>query len=289
VAYGGGWVLGATFEMTPGTPEKEPVAVVPIWDWVTTGKEPTQIVYGDPTQPISASLPTQMVQLPAGARSFGVRSTITGHGQGNLDNCSEFCSEEHTWQVGATPNQATVWRTDCANFPSEGTYQYARAGWCPGASVIPWDFDVTSQVADAGATVPVSYGVTPYMNSCSGTVCSGCASGESCMYNGSDHTQPFYYVQSLLIGFRNSPADAGSVCVPGQSVQCAGPGGCLGDQACNAQGSGYLVCDCGMVTDAGLDSDSSGSEGGSDSGWVTDSGPSDGATADDAPDLADAG
>jgi hypothetical protein len=146
------------------------------------------------------------VPRPAGATSFGVRSTITGHGQANLDNCSEFCSEDHTWQVGSTPNQAAMWRTDCSNFPSEGTYQYSRAGWCPGANVIPWDFDVTSQVG-ASPTTTVTYSVSPYLNTCNGTsdgggLCSGCQAGESCTYDGSDHTQPFYYVQALLIGFK---------------------------------------------------------------------------------------
>ncbi len=204
-AYGAGWLLGATFEMTGGTPAQVPVSVTPIWVWTTTGKEPVGTVYGDPTQPISASLPPQTVTLPAGASSYGVRSTITGHGQANLDNCSEFCSKDHTWQVGTTPNTATVWRTDCASYPSSGTYQYARAGWCPGASVTPWDFDVTSQVG-AGSSTVVEYSVTPYLNTCNGSapdggLCTGCAAGESCTYDGSDHTQPFYYVQSLLIGF----------------------------------------------------------------------------------------
>jgi hypothetical protein len=205
-AYGGGWVLGATFNMKGGVPAKVPVAVVPIWTWTTTGKEPTGIVYGDPGNPISQSLPPQTVSLPAGATSFGVRSTITGHGQGNLDNCAEFCSEQHTWQVGSMSNTSTVWRTDCANFPSSGTYQYSRAGWCPGANVIPWDFDVTSQVG-TGSSVRVTYGVSPYVNTCNasapdGGLCTGCQAGESCAYDGAGHTQPFYYVQALLIGFR---------------------------------------------------------------------------------------
>ena len=68
-AYGAGWLLGATFEMTGGTPAKVPVAVIPIWVWKTTGQEPVGTVYGDPTQPISASLPPQTVALPAGASS----------------------------------------------------------------------------------------------------------------------------------------------------------------------------------------------------------------------------
>jgi hypothetical protein len=192
--------------MTGGTPAKVPVAVVPIWTWKTTNKEPTQVVYGDPAQPIASSVPPQTIQLPAGATSFGVRSIITGHGQGNLDNCGEFCQKNHTWTVGSSPNTQAMWRTDCGNFPSAGTYQYSRAGWCPGADVTPWDIDVTSQVGSSGSTT-ISYGVDTYLNTCNGEpdgggLCSSCSSGESCTYDGSGHTQPFYYVQGLFIAFR---------------------------------------------------------------------------------------
>lgn len=202
---GYGWVVTASFVMKGGIPAKVPVAVVPIWSWTTTNKEPTQVVYGDPAVPIATSLPPQPVALPAGATSYGVRTFITGHGQGNLDNCSEFCSRQHTWTVGSTANAKTVWRTDCASFPSAGTYQYSRAGWCPGTYVDVWDFDVTSQLAATGTTT-FTYGVDPYLNTCNagadgGGPCTGCSAGESCAYDGSDHTQPFYYVSALLIGF----------------------------------------------------------------------------------------
>jgi hypothetical protein len=205
---GGGWVLGATFEMTGGTPAKVPIVVLPIWTWKTTGKEPTQITYGDQTVPISTSLPPQTITLPAGPTGWGVRSTITGHGQANLDDCAEFCSRNHTWTVGTHVNQSTVFRTDCSNYPSSGTYQNSRAGWCPGTFVVPWDFDVTSQVNLAAATT-FTYGVDDYINTCNGNapasanLCTACAAqGVSCPYNGGSHTGPFYYVSSLLIGFR---------------------------------------------------------------------------------------
>lgn len=204
---GYGWLVTATFEMKGGVPAKLPVAVVPLWSWLTTNKEPTQVVYGDPAIPIAQSLPPQTVALPAGATSFGVRSFVTGHGQGNLDNCAEFCSRQHTWTVGnAAPNTKTIWRTDCQNFPSAGTYQYPRAGWCPGVNVDAWDLDVTSQVG-AGGSATFAYGVDDYLNTCNagadgGGPCTGCQTGESCAYNGADHTQPFYYVSALLIGFR---------------------------------------------------------------------------------------
>ena len=132
-AYGGGWVLGATFDLIGGMPAKEPVAVVPIWVWTTTGQgaDASGLRRPDAThlqQPSAADRDAPRRR----ATSFGVRSTITGHGQGNLDNCSEFCSENHTWQVATTPNTAAVWRTDCANYPSNGTYMYSRAGLVPG-------------------------------------------------------------------------------------------------------------------------------------------------------------
>lgn len=203
---GGGWLVGVTFEMTDGVAAKDPMVVVPIWSWKTTGTDPTQIVYGDPRAPIATSLPPQQLTLPTGPKSWGVRSIITGHGQANLDNCAEFCSRKHTWTVGGMPTTKAIWRTDCAKFPSSGTYQYPRAGWCPGADVAPWDFDVTAQIGTS-TTTTVAYDVEAYVNTCNGSapdggVCTGCDPGVSCPYDGAGHTQPFYYVSSLLIGFR---------------------------------------------------------------------------------------
>jgi hypothetical protein len=203
--YGGGWVVGAMVQMTGGMPAKVPQAVLPLWAWQTTNKEPTQIVYGDARYPIATSLPPQTMALPAGMTSWTIRSFITGHGQANLDNCSEFCSRNHSWTVGGSTATSTVWRTDCANYPSQGTYQYSRAGWCPGADVVPWDADVSSQVSGPSATF--TYGVDAYVNTCNGDapdggLCTGCPAGGSCAYNGGSHTQPFYYVSSLLVGFR---------------------------------------------------------------------------------------
>jgi hypothetical protein len=203
---GGGWVFGATFHMTGGTPAKAPLVVLPLWVWSTNGKEPQQVVYGDARWPIDSSVPPQHITLPGGPTSWGIRANITGHGQANLDNCAEFCSKNHGWTVGSTPNTKAIWRTDCASFPSSGTYKLSRAGWCPGASVLPWDIDVSSQVTQGGPTT-FTYGVDAYVNTCNGDapnggICTGCAAGEACGYNGGSHTQPFFYLSSLLIGFK---------------------------------------------------------------------------------------
>jgi hypothetical protein len=211
---GQGWLLTATFEMTGGTPAKVPVAVVPLWP----GTPIAQAWYGDPATPIAKSIAPQTVTLPAGATSYALRSFVTGHGQGNADNCSEFCSRKHTLTVGTTANTQTIWRTDCASTPGAaqqcGTATASRAGWCPGADVKPWIVDVSSQVG-AGPTTTIAYDVESYSdtscgcNTCrpgavpDGGTCTGCVfQGTTCDYDGSLHTQPFYYVSSLLVAYQ---------------------------------------------------------------------------------------
>ncbi len=38
---------------------------------------------------------------------------------------------------------------------------------------------------------------------------------------------------------------AAAICTPGATQRCIGPGACEGGQSCNAEGSGFLPCDCG--------------------------------------------
>jgi Peptide-N-glycosidase F, C terminal/Peptide-N-glycosidase F, N terminal len=197
-ANGGGWLLTASLDFKGGVPAKIPLAALPIWTM-------TQVWYGDPAKPASGSIPPQMVTLPAGATAYAMRTFVTGHGQGNADNCAEFCSKAHTLTVGTTPFTRQVWRTDCATTDAPGqcgTSMYPRAGWCPGADVKPWQADVTQAVG--ATTASVSYAVESYDNTCRPTApqCAGCTLGTGCMYDGANHTEPFFYVSSLLIAYR---------------------------------------------------------------------------------------
>jgi len=196
--YGAGWLLSATFEMTGGIPAPLPIAVIPVWT-------PRAAAYGDPAQPIAASVPPQMVSLPEGT-SYALRTFVTGHGQGNAGNCAEFCGKTHTLTVGTAAHAQKIWRTDCAKTAApnqQGTYQYSRAGWCPGADVKPWTFDVTADVAGS-ATAAVSYDVEAYDNTCrpDASPCAGCTLGTGCMYDGGSHTEPNYQISSVLIAYR---------------------------------------------------------------------------------------
>jgi hypothetical protein len=196
--YGAGWLVSASFEMKGGIPAKVPVAVTPVWNR-------RYVPYGDPAKPVADSVPAQDAALPEGS-SHALRVFVTGHGQGNKDNCAEFCKRTHTVTAGVTPYPSEIWRTDCATTGvpgQQGTWKYSRAGWCPGAVVLPWTVDITPDVAGA-ASVKVAYAVEDYENTCrpDAAVCEGCTLGTACEYDGGAHTEPNYQVSALVVTYQ---------------------------------------------------------------------------------------
>jgi hypothetical protein len=197
---GRGWVIDASFDMKGGLPARLPIAVIPLWD-------ATSVEYGNPMAPPAATVTPQMVKIPEGATAVELRALITGHGQGNLGNCSEFCRREHGFAVGDAQVRRQIWRPDCAQTavhnPDPRTtksWMYARAGWCPGNDVAPWVEDVTAGAA-AGSTVMVAYDVAPYENTCrpDAPMCGGCSLGNGCEFDSGLHTKPVFVLSAALI------------------------------------------------------------------------------------------
>ncbi len=198
---GAGWLVDARFDFEGGVLARVPIAVLPVWDV-------TMADYGDPKKPIAGSVPPRALQIPSEATSVELRSFITGHGQGNLQNCAEFCPKQHAFTVGTTRFDRLVWRNDCSTtaVPNQlGNWRPARAGWCPGAAALPWTVDVTAAVNRSGDTT-VTYAPAPYENSCrpDSPACSGCALGNGCPYNDGSHTAPQYMISALLVAYRTA-------------------------------------------------------------------------------------
>ena len=87
---------------------------------------------------------------------------------------------------------------------------------------------------------------------------------------------------ALVVAMAAVAANCGArVCAPGQSVLCNGPGGCVGGQVCNADGTAFGVCDCGSTGGGtgGGGTGGGGPDGGADGGSGGDggSGPFEGA------------
>ena len=196
-----GWMVDVTIDYEGGVPARIPTEILNVW-------HVPNAVYGDPSQPSAAVFPAQNVTR-AENESLTLRTIMTGHGQGNFQNCAEFCPRTHTVQVGDQAVPLALWRSDCGSNPVQpqgGSWQYPRAGWCPGADVQPITAEVTQAVAP-GATTPVTFQLQDYTNTCRPNagvngVCQSCAGGRDCNYNENGHTQPFYDTSIQLIRFR---------------------------------------------------------------------------------------
>lgn len=203
---GDGWRVDVSFDFAGGVPARWPIAVLPLWG-------ETIFDYGDPAKP-QPYIPARSVTVPADAKGVEIRTFVTGHGQGNSENCGEFCQKSHTFTIGSRPFTRSVWRSDCMTTGSpnqtSGAYVYPRAGWCPGATVLPWVADVTA-AAPAGQTTQVSYNVQAYTNTCQPGVCTlmSCAFfgtayfNGSCIYDQQFHAVPYYVLSSLLVVYGN--------------------------------------------------------------------------------------
>jgi hypothetical protein len=196
-----GWMNDITLEYTGGLPDEIPVEVTNLW-------RNGGVVYGDPERPTATALAAQPVTR-AENETLKARVIMTGHGQGNLSNCAEFCQKQHHLVAGSDSLVVAPWRGDCNMNPvsnQHGSWTYPRAGWCPGSDVHPIELDLTPSVA-SGSSTQVSLELADYENSCrpgptTGMTCNTCASGNSCDYNYNGHTEPFYDVTVELIRFR---------------------------------------------------------------------------------------
>lgn len=191
---GNGWLVTASVTLEPGAIEHPVRQVIPL-GW-------SSAVYGDPARPIASQLPPRRVEVPAGVGGARLWVTATGHGQGNRDNCAEFCPRTHAVTFDDQRFEHTLWRDDCAENPirnQRGNWQPPRAGWCPGDLARPWI--VALPKAPSAGPHTVGYDVESYENTCrpGATPCAGCVFRTSCDYNDGTHTEPHYRVSAFLL------------------------------------------------------------------------------------------
>jgi len=191
-----GWLVTITFAFIEGEMLYEPVKVMNMW----TNR---RIVYGDPERPHEDHLQPMIVDIDPDVDVVKFRATSTGHGQGNTHNCAEFCNKWHAIAVGPDTTSYNPWRGDCVINPCSpqgGTWQYARAGWCPGDKVDPWDLDVTYSVTP-GMPAEFNYDIQPYENLCrpNNPDCVPGVTCPDCNYNYTGHTEPHFCFISQLV------------------------------------------------------------------------------------------
>lgn len=106
------------------------------------------------------------LKLPTNAVAYKLRARISGHGHHGPRNCCEWDSKTHTYFAN---NEVlfrwNVWKNcgDNPIYPQGGTWQFDRAGWCPGTPVDTYDFELTPKV-NPGDSLLFDYGIEMYTN-----------------------------------------------------------------------------------------------------------------------------
>jgi hypothetical protein len=128
-----GWTVTMDFICVEGEAARIPVGITRLFQGGVT--------YGNSGNPFKNQVPDQQITMPGGANRANFKIIQTGHGFNTTENCAEFCSKKRTVKLDDdTISEKNVWRDDCGMnslFPQAGTWLYDRAGWCPGAPVIP--------------------------------------------------------------------------------------------------------------------------------------------------------
>ncbi len=151
------------------------------------------LVYGDPG--ISYDLDEVSMTVDDNSEATHIRTTMTGHGQGNTQNAAEFSPKTHQFQLnGAVIDDHFLWKADCAANTCDdqnGTWLFARAGWCPGQEVQP--YIVNTDAVSAGDNITLDYELESYIN----LLNTG--------YNDGSHTEPHYRIWSYFVERSSQP------------------------------------------------------------------------------------
>ena len=154
-AANGQELIDLKFVFIQGIPPRDVISVKNIWP-------EGSYIYKDLADDVK--LQNTNITLSDQASTFKLRARISGHGQVGPFNCCEWDPKLHTYVVNGDKKFSwKIWR-DCGMnpvYPQGGTWQFDRAGWCPGTFVDTYDFEITPYVKP-GNPVTIDYSIQPY-------------------------------------------------------------------------------------------------------------------------------
>ncbi|GLB48083.1 LamG-like jellyroll fold domain-containing protein [Neptunitalea lumnitzerae] len=203
--YDNGFEYSLELDYTAGTDPEPYGNVQKLWYQTYQFGDPADL---QPTEDLTMDFPTN-------SSSAKIKLVSTGHGwssnapyyDANTNNAAEFSNNtHHIWVNGSQTFTQNNWVTclpnpDGCNFQA-GTYQYNRAGWCPGSIAQFFDYDMTPFVGNSSVALDYVFDES-YMDYChpnnpdciSGVTCNDC----------NDSFNPHLIVSSYLISFGASP------------------------------------------------------------------------------------
>ncbi|MBC8385528.1 MAG: hypothetical protein H8E57_08435 [Candidatus Cloacimonetes bacterium] len=148
-------LLDMKFIFMEGTPPRDVISVENIYEW---GNYKYEHIATD------SIFKEQEIVLNPNADGFKLRARISGHGHEGPRNCCEWDRKTHTYFVnGYVLTRWQIWKNcgDNPIYPQGGTWQFDRAGWCPGTPVDTYDFELTD-IFSPGDTIMFDYGIEMY-------------------------------------------------------------------------------------------------------------------------------
>lgn len=202
---GNGFLYSLLLDYTEGQPDHPYSTVTEVWHETYDFGNPTNL------QPV----PEVNIPIAAGTKAAKLKLVSTGHGWGdnNTDNAAEFHEDtHHVWVNGQQTFEQHNYQACNPNpdgcSPQNGTWYFARAGWCPG-SIAPWfDYDMTSYASQSNVAMKYIFD-EDYTDLCHANN-PNCASGVTCP-DCNDGFNPHLIVACYLISTGDAPLGEGSV------------------------------------------------------------------------------
>lgn len=156
-------LIDLKFLFIRGTPPRDVVRIDHVW--------PSSGSYSYRSLAENTAITEQSVKIDPAAKGFRIKTRITGHGHEgtydpnqNLIHCCEWANKKHYLHINGVQRFAwDIWQNDnCAMNPvmaQGGNWAPPRAGWCPGATVDDYEFELTPYVN--GDSIRLDYGIDP--------------------------------------------------------------------------------------------------------------------------------
>jgi len=148
-------LLDMKFVFIEGTPPRDVISVKNIYDW---GSYKYEHIVSD------SVLKPQKIILDNNAVGYKLLARISGHGHHGPRNCCEWDRKAHTYYVnGYVLDRWMIWKNcgDNPIYPQGGTWQFDRAGWCPGTPVDTYELEI-SNFFQPGDTLMLDYDIEMY-------------------------------------------------------------------------------------------------------------------------------
>lgn len=151
------------------------------------------------------------VDFPANTTAAKIKLVSSGHGWGdnNTGNAAEFLENtHHVWVNGVSTFDQHNWQNCNPNpdncSPQNGTWYYARAGWCPGSIAQFFDYSMNAYTQQSSVDLQYIFDES-YVDYCHPNN-PNCVSGQTCP-NCDDGFNPHLIVTSYLITAGSSPIE----------------------------------------------------------------------------------